>query len=78
MSHPCNHNAPVTLTPAVMTDLLRAWSTAGLNVVHVETKCTECGADVRVVLVRHDRGEGGGKSWAHVEAFPSTRKETAR
>lgn len=65
----CQHVAPVTLAPAVMTDLLRAWSTAGLNSVHVETSCIECGAGIRVAFIKH--GDAEGKTWSHVEPFPA-------
>lgn len=65
---PCAHVAPVTLTPAVMTDLVKMWSTTGLNAVHVETWCTECGTAIRINFVK--RGEQTGKVFAHVEAFP--------
>lgn len=70
----CDHIVPVTLTPSVMTDLLRSWSTAGLNAVHVETSCIECGATIRVVLMKHSFGMGSGKDYTHVELFSGYEK----
>lgn len=67
----CDHVAAVTITPSVMTDILKAWSTGGLNAVQIKTSCTECGTDILVNLVKYNQGEGGGVRFTHVESFPS-------